>query len=69
MIIIYTNSSDRSDVGRCYRAGENHFLTKPVSRERVKAILEALYECAMASPPCYEAVAELREHSAESLEA
>ena len=65
-IIVYTNSSDRGDMMRCYRAGANHFLMKPTSLERVKAILHTLYHCATARPPCYDVVASLKEHSSMS---
>ena len=65
-IIIYTSSSDRGDMVRCYRAGVNHFLTKPPSLERVKAILRTLYQCATARPACYDAMAGLKEHSSMS---
>lgn len=61
-VCVYSAADLAEPVLQCYRAGADHFLAKPKSFERLKAVARALAACAATTPPCLDLLSLLPEH-------
>ena len=61
--IIMFSGSDRPDsVARCYAAGADNYLRKPLDSARLDIIVQTLYACVMSTPLSFDALTRLDEY-------
>ena len=61
-VCVYSDTDESEPIGRSYRAGAGHFLTKATSFDRLRAVVGVLASCAATAPPCLDLLRELPEH-------
>jgi DNA-binding response OmpR family regulator len=61
-IIVYARGDSPANVAACYQAGADYFLVKAIKPSRIKAILEALYECQKESSSGFDSLCQLPEY-------
>jgi CheY-like chemotaxis protein len=61
--VIVSGTESPAKIAYSYQAGADHFLVKPPDTERLRQVLQTLYDCVTAVPSCYlllQALAEYR---------
>ena len=61
-IIMFSGSEGTDGIARCYRAGADHFLRKPIDSTRLDIIVQTLYACAISTPGSFDALTRLDEY-------
>jgi len=61
-VAVFSDSKFEGTIIKSYQAGANHFLSKPISIERLEAIISGLEQCLTSSPPSFDLLRGLPEY-------
>lgn len=64
-VVMLSGSEDESEIAECYVHGANHFLTKPQNLDRIKNLVQRLYQCVTNSSESLRKLTEYRGNATE----